>query len=124
MTIKQAKQSQDTIHVPESSLDKDIKEIRYTILEQEKSDKQQESYKITKQIKDKETVLDQLKAEERDCMDRLDKVKKELSLIREYIDRQESEVEGLKSKKKKYDKEITMIQDTFTHDLNFDPYHL
>ena len=100
MTIKQAKQSQDTIHVPESSLDKDIKEIRYTILEQEKSDKQQESYKITKQIKDKETVLDQLKAEERDCMDRLDKVKKELSLIREYIDRQESEVEGLKSKKK------------------------
>ena len=124
MTIKQAKQSQDTIHVPESSLDKDIKEIRYTILEQEKSDKQQESYKITKQIKDKETVLDQLKAEERDCMDRLDKVKKELSLIREYIDRQESEVEGLKSKKKKYDKEITMIQDTFTHDLNFDPYNL
>ena len=124
MTIKQAKQSQDTIHVPESSLDKDIKEIRYTILEQEKSDKQQESYKITKQIKDKETVLDQLKTEERDCMDRLDKVKKELSLIREYIDKQESEVEGLKSKKKKYDKEITMIQDTFTHDLNFHSYTL
>jgi hypothetical protein len=45
-------------------------------------------------------------------MDRLEKVKKELNLIRDFMDKQEEDIETLKHLKKKKDKEAALIEDT------------
>ena len=45
-------------------------------------------------------------------MDRLEKVKKELELVREFIDNNEEEIDKLKVEKKKKDKEVSLIDDT------------
>ena len=44
-------------------------------------------------------------------MDRLEKVKKELDLIRDFMDKQEQDIEKLRGEKKKADKEILLIDD-------------
>lgn len=45
-------------------------------------------------------------------MDRLEKVKKELTLIRDFMEKQEEDIEKLKQYKKKKDKEAALIEDT------------
>ena len=69
------------------------------------------SSQIHQKIKSKESTLDKLKVEERDWMDRLEKTKKELSLIRDFIDKQERDVEKLRNEKKRADKEIILVDD-------------
>ena len=44
-------------------------------------------------MKSKETVIDKLRGEERDLMDRLDKLKKELKLTRDFMEKCENDVE-------------------------------
>lgn len=57
-------------------------------------------------IEAKYKTIDSLRTEERDWMERLEKVKKELNLIRDFIEKQELDVEKLKTEKKTYDKPI------------------
>jgi len=44
-------------------------------------------------------------------MDRLEKVKKELDLIRDFIDKQERDIEVLRGQKKRIDKEMMLVED-------------
>jgi len=44
-------------------------------------------------------------------MDRLEKVKKELDLIRDFIDKQERDIEVLRGQKKRVDKEMMLVED-------------
>ena len=55
--------------------------------------------------------MDKMKEEERNWMDRLEKVKKELDLIRDFIDKQERDIEVLRGQKKRIDKEMMLVED-------------
>jgi DNA polymerase III delta prime subunit len=64
--------------------------------------------------------LEKLKFEEKDCMDRLEKLKKELDLVRQFIDSNEEDIQGtsnflsleLRRDKRKKDKEAALVEDT------------
>uniref|UniRef100_A0A7S3KRP5 Uncharacterized protein n=1 Tax=Euplotes crassus TaxID=5936 RepID=A0A7S3KRP5_EUPCR len=84
----------------------ETQQLRKEIMEEERAERAQKSAEIQSQINAKYSIIDKLREEERDCMERLEKVKKELNFTRDFIEQQEMEIEKLKSDKKNYDKPI------------------
>lgn len=111
LTIKEAQREKETPEYYEPVNNRETEDLRKSILVQEKNEIEILSRNIHCKIESKGETLDKLKLEEREWMDRLEKAKKELSLIRDFIDKQEKYIEKLRNEKKRADKKVILVDD-------------
>mmetsp|Transcript_32782 Transcript_32782/g.57039 ORF Transcript_32782/g.57039 Transcript_32782/m.57039 type:complete len:258 (+) Transcript_32782:5776-6549(+) len=83
--------------------------LRLNILHEECLDKKEEIHNIQENIEIAETVIEKLRSEEIETMERLRLLQKELSFVRSSIEKQEDYVSSLKEKKAKTEQAVRLI---------------